>query len=189
MRKWHKQLLHKAVPQQFLLQPGHQRLNTQVASNLAPKFQRVIELRPFCRNAVKQHRVCVARIRALGRCHAEAIACLCSAPGGALILKTINAANPITGAHGRYLDFTHETSWTEESMRQVLEFRGFDNVRVLPSNLYVFYRNPLNYVGLLASKTMELFFLLYFRLNGRNLTTVFTKNLLAVANRGRGESA
>lgn len=104
-------------------------------------------------------------------------------PGGVLILKTINSANPITGPHGRYLDLTHETSWTEESMQQVLGFRGFSDIRVLPSNLYVFYSNPLNYVGLVASKMLEWIFLLIFRLNGRNLTKVFTKNLLAVASR------
>ncbi len=111
------------------------------------------------------------------------------APGGCVILKTINAANPITGAHGRYLDITHETSWTEESMHQVLEHRGFSDVRVLPSNLFVFYWNPLNYVGWLATKTLETMFLLIFRLNGRNLTKVFTKNLLAVARRPENETA
>jgi 2-polyprenyl-3-methyl-5-hydroxy-6-metoxy-1,4-benzoquinol methylase len=102
-------------------------------------------------------------------------------PGGALILKTINAANPILGAHGRYADFTHETGWTEESMRQVLEQVGFDPVDILPSNLYVFHGNPLNLAALGMAKLLEWLFLFYFRLHGRNTTHVFTKNLIAVA--------
>ena len=102
-------------------------------------------------------------------------------PGGVLIMKTINAANPLLGPHGRYNDFTHELSWTEESMRQVLEGSGFVGIRVAPSNLYVFYANPLNYIALAVAKLFELFFFLYFRLHGRVTTKIFTKNLIAVA--------
>jgi cyclopropane fatty-acyl-phospholipid synthase-like methyltransferase len=104
-------------------------------------------------------------------------------PGGVLILKTFNMADPIMGTHGRYADFTHEVGWTEESMREVLEQVGYQHVKVLPSNLYVFYANPLNYVALAISKAFAFFFRCYFRLNGRPTTKVFTKNLIAVAHK------
>ena len=104
-------------------------------------------------------------------------------PGGVLIMKTINMANPILGAHSRYNDFTHEVGWTEESMYEVLEQAGYDPVNVVPSNLYVFYGNPMNYVAMAVSKCFDLFFLLYFRINGRVTTKVFSKNLIAVAHR------
>lgn len=104
-------------------------------------------------------------------------------PGGSVVLKTVNMANPIMGAHSRYLDFTHETGWTQESMQQVLEHAGFTDIQVLPSNLYVFWRHPLNYVAWLASKLFELCFRLYFRLNNRWGTTVFTKFIIAKARR------
>ncbi len=104
--------------------------------------------------------------------------------GGAFIMKTLNAANPILGAHGRYADFTHETSWTEESMREVLEQTGYVRVAVYPSNLYVFYRNPLNWVAWSVASCFELFFLAYFRLHGRTSAHIFTKNIIGV---GRSE--
>jgi len=104
-------------------------------------------------------------------------------PGGVLLVKTINLANPILGAHSRYNDFTHEIGWTEESLRQVLLHVGFHPVEIRPSNLYVFYGNPLNYPALVLAKALETLFLFYYRLNGRNTTRIFSKNLLAIAHR------
>jgi len=104
-------------------------------------------------------------------------------PGGVLIMKTINMANPLLAAHNRYVDITHTIGWTEESMRQILGEVGFDPVRVLPSHLYVFYANPLNYVAWFLAACFEWFFLFYFRLHGKNDAKVFTKNILAVAHR------
>jgi hypothetical protein len=101
-------------------------------------------------------------------------------PGGVLIAKTINAANPILGAHSRYNDFTHELSWTEESLRQVLRQAGFSTVEVLPSNLYVFHGNPANWAAWGVAKCFEVAFLAYFRLHGRKTTHIFTKNIIAV---------
>jgi 2-polyprenyl-3-methyl-5-hydroxy-6-metoxy-1,4-benzoquinol methylase len=103
------------------------------------------------------------------------------APGGALIIKTYNLANPIMGLHSRYINFTHETGWTEESMRQVLDVAGFASIEVLPSRLYVYYYNPLNYIGLLIEKAVGFLLRMYFIANARKTTTFFTKNLIAVA--------
>jgi 2-polyprenyl-3-methyl-5-hydroxy-6-metoxy-1,4-benzoquinol methylase len=108
-------------------------------------------------------------------------------PGGVFILKTLNAANPILGAHGRYNDFTHELSWTEESMQEALEQAGFSAVGIFPSNLYVFYMNPVNWIARGVAACFDLFFLLYFRLHGRSTTHIFTKNIIAVGHRARDE--
>lgn len=102
-------------------------------------------------------------------------------PGGGLIIKTYNLANPIMGVHSRYINFTHETGWTEESMKQVLDVAGFTSIEVLPSRLYVYYHNPLNYIGLAIEKTVGLLLRMYFIANARNTTHFFTKNLIAVA--------
>lgn len=99
-------------------------------------------------------------------------------PDGAILMKTINMANPIMGAHSRYIDFTHTVGWTQESLVQVLEEAGFSAVKVYPSNLYVYYWNPLNYIALAITKFCDLLFLFYYRLNGRSTTTLFSKNLI-----------
>jgi 2-polyprenyl-3-methyl-5-hydroxy-6-metoxy-1,4-benzoquinol methylase len=52
-------------------------------------------------------------------------------PGGALVLKTPNAAS-LFGARDVFVDFTHEVGFTPESMLQVLHMTGFDHVRILP---------------------------------------------------------
>jgi len=50
-------------------------------------------------------------------------------PGGSLIIKTNNVA-AITGARMRFEDFTHETSFTEYSLRQVLRVAGFKKIEM-----------------------------------------------------------
>lgn len=44
--------------------------------------------------------------------------------GGTLIVQTVNAASPMFGSI-RYADFTHELAFTQESLRQILEWVGF----------------------------------------------------------------
>lgn len=48
-------------------------------------------------------------------------------PGGMLLIKT-NNVSAITGARMRHEDFTHETSFTEYSLRQVLRIAGFTQI-------------------------------------------------------------
>lgn len=104
-------------------------------------------------------------------------------PGGKVIIKTFNMANPIMGLNGRYLDITHETGWTEQSMTQVLEASGFKDIAVYPSNLYVYYNNPLNYVAAAIEKCISCFLWLYFRMNARHTTKIFTKNLIGIGSK------
>jgi SAM-dependent methyltransferase len=52
-------------------------------------------------------------------------------PGGVFIARVPNAVSPF-GGHIRYGDFTHESSYTSRSVRQLAAAAGFDSVTVLP---------------------------------------------------------
>ena len=103
-------------------------------------------------------------------------------PGGLLMMKTFNSANPILGLDARYCDFTHELGFTESSFRQVLLVGGFssNNIRVVPSHLYVYFYNPLNYIAWFMNTCINLCIKFYFKLNGRLISNIFTKNIIAV---------
>jgi 2-polyprenyl-3-methyl-5-hydroxy-6-metoxy-1,4-benzoquinol methylase len=53
------------------------------------------------------------------------------APGGVLVARVPNATSPFSG-HIRYGDFTHETSYTARSVRQIAAAAGFGSSIVLP---------------------------------------------------------
>lgn len=73
--------------------------------------------------------------------------------GGVLLIKTVNAANPFLASASRYMDFTHEIIYDEFSIRNVLLIAGFQEkqIRVKESNLYVFWKNPFNYIAWLLN--------------------------------------
>src|ERR1022692_4109913 len=52
-------------------------------------------------------------------------------PGGVFVARVPNAVSPF-GGHIRYGDFTHESSYTSRSVRQLAVATGFDSVTVLP---------------------------------------------------------
>ena len=100
-------------------------------------------------------------------------------PGGSLVVYGLNGANPITGAEAFAQNFDHFNTLTEYSLEQVLEFCGFEAIRVVPLKLYVFYRNPLNYVGLAVTWILETSFRILFKLYGKS-NRIFTKKIAAV---------
>ncbi len=100
------------------------------------------------------------------------------APGGRLIVHGLNGANPITGAEALAQNFDHYNTFTEYTLRQVLEHVGFERVQVFPLNLYVFYWNPLNWVAWAAAGALHLFFRAAFLLYGKS-ARIFTKKLAA----------
>jgi len=99
--------------------------------------------------------------------------------GGTLLVHSLNGANPITGSEALAQNFDHYNTFTEYSLRQVLEHTGFGEVSVFPLNLYVFYNNPLNYVALLADRINTLIFRINFILYGKH-NRIFTKKIAAV---------
>ncbi|HZW37245.1 MAG: class I SAM-dependent methyltransferase [Deltaproteobacteria bacterium] len=105
---------------------------------------------------------------------------------GSLLIHSLNGANPITGAEALAQNFDHYNTFTEYSLRQVLEHSGFRDVKVFPLNLYVFYSNPLNYAALLADRINTLIFRIQFILYGKS-NRIFTKKI-AASGRKSGES-
>lgn len=99
--------------------------------------------------------------------------------GGTLLVHSLNGANPITGSEALAQNFDHYNTFTEYSLRQVLEHSGFSEVKVFPLNLYVFYGNPLNYIALLADRINTLIFRINFILYGKS-NRIFTKKIAAV---------
>jgi 2-polyprenyl-3-methyl-5-hydroxy-6-metoxy-1,4-benzoquinol methylase len=101
---------------------------------------------------------------------------------GTLILHSLNGANPITGAEALAQNFDHYNTFTESSLRQILEYKSFRDITVVPLKLYVFYENPLNYAGMLLDALNNLYFSLNFKLYGKS-NRIFSKKIAAICRR------
>lgn len=99
---------------------------------------------------------------------------------GKLILHSLNGANPITGAEALAQNFDHYNTFTEYSLRQVLSYTGFASINVIPLKLYVFFSNPLNYIGIVIDFLLTLCFRGLFIFYGKN-NKIFSKKLAAIA--------
>lgn len=106
-------------------------------------------------------------------------------PNGTLLVHSLNGANPITGAEALAQNFDHYNTFTEYSLRQILEYAGFQNVRVIPLNLYVFYNNPLNYIAMLVHWLNTMLFRFNFILYGKS-NRIFTKKIGAICKKMPG---
>jgi SAM-dependent methyltransferase len=100
------------------------------------------------------------------------------ADNGTLIIHVINGANPIVGSESLAQNFDHFFTFTEYSLKQVLELTNYREIKIFPLNLYVFYKNPFNYVALLIDKINTLFFRINFILYGKS-NKIFTKKIAA----------
>jgi nucleoside-diphosphate-sugar epimerase/2-polyprenyl-3-methyl-5-hydroxy-6-metoxy-1,4-benzoquinol methylase len=103
--------------------------------------------------------------------------------GGTLICHGLNGANPIVGAETLAQNFDHFNTFTAYSLRQVLEYTGFKDIRVFGLHLYVFYKNPMNYVAWAVSATLSGLFRALFIIYGKS-NRIFTKKIAAVAVKG-----
>jgi SAM-dependent methyltransferase len=101
-------------------------------------------------------------------------------PGGLLFVYGLNGANPLVGSENLSHNIDHFNTFTEYSLGQILELGGFGNVRTLPLKIYVFWKNPLNYVGLVITGLTELYFRIMFKLYGKDVK-ILTKKLAALA--------
>lgn len=103
--------------------------------------------------------------------------------GGRCIVLVPNLANPIMAGSSRYIDFTHEVGFTEESLLQVMKLVGFENVMILKQ-----CHNPSTIKGHIAIFVFYIFeklCSLAFRAYGRNTTYIFSKNLICIAIKSR----
>ena len=80
------------------------------------------------------------------------------------------------GAENLAMNIDHFNTLTEYSIKQVFQFAGFKKVQVFPLNLYVFYTNPLNYLGWFFHLACTLAFRICFRLYGKS-AKIFTKKI------------
>jgi len=97
-------------------------------------------------------------------------------PSGRFICFALNGANPITGAEALAQNFDHQNTFTEYSLRQVLTYSGFCDVEVFGLNLYVFYKNPLNYIAMFVAWLYTVFFRASYILYGKK-NRLFTKKI------------
>lgn len=109
-------------------------------------------------------------------------------PGGRVLIKVPNMGNPLLGNDSRWLDITHEVGFNENSMRQVLFMAGYTGVRVIGPDIYVTHNFFLNIIGHVTTAILDRIFFLIFLLYGRTETTIFRKNILAVAYKPKSEN-
>lgn len=102
-------------------------------------------------------------------------------PGGVALIKVPNVAHPLLGASSRYLDITHELGFTENSLEQVLLMAGFADVRVFGPDIYVTTNPLVNVTARATAGLLDRLFSFLFKFYGRTETTIFRKNIVAVA--------
>ena len=100
--------------------------------------------------------------------------------GGMLFVYGLNGANPLVGSENLSHNIDHFNTFTEYSLGQILQLGGFANFKVLPLKIYVFWKNPLNYVGLAVTSFAEFCFRIMFKLYGKDVK-ILTKKLAAIA--------
>ena len=105
--------------------------------------------------------------------------------GGKLVTHGLNGANPITGSEALAQNFDHYNTFTEYTFTQVLEHASFQDIRIFPLNLYVFWTNPLNYVLIAMASLYTLFFRVSFIMYGKS-NKLFTKKIGAVSRKPGG---
>lgn len=99
--------------------------------------------------------------------------------GGMLFVHSLNGANPITGSEANAQNFDHYNTFTDYSLRQVIGYSGFHSIYVFPLNLYIFYENPINYVGMALNRLLNLAFRLGFIFYGKE-NKIFSKKIAAM---------
>jgi len=100
--------------------------------------------------------------------------------GGLLFVYGLNGANPLVGSENLAHNIDHFNTFTEYSLEQVLQLSGFREIRTLPLRIYVFWKNPLNYVGWVVTSGLELFFRIVFKMYGKNVK-ILSKKVAATA--------
>jgi len=101
-------------------------------------------------------------------------------PGGRVIVYAMNGANPLVGSENLSHNIDHFYNVTEYSLVQLLEIAGLREARPFALRLYVFWKNPLNYVGLVVTGVLELTMRGIFLLYGKKVR-ILAKKIAAVA--------
>ena len=100
--------------------------------------------------------------------------------GGLLVIQVPNAENILSGRL-RYGDFTHETSFTKESIQQVLLVSDFKNISVFETRPVVHGLKSL--IRFILWRIIELGLRIYLLIETGSSKGIFTQNLIIVANK------
>jgi SAM-dependent methyltransferase len=101
-------------------------------------------------------------------------------PGGRVIVYAMNGANPLVGSENLAHNIDHFYNVTEYSLTQILQLAGFEDIRPFALKLYVFWTNPLNYIGLAITGLLELSLRVTYVLYGKKVR-ILSKKIAAVA--------
>jgi len=112
-------------------------------------------------------------------------------PGGRLLATVPNGANPL-GVVERYADFTHETLFTEESLRQLVDICDLPGATAAVRGYRIPPVDLLNRVRIVAQSALHLLLKtalvvnggVYFSLYHPNITLVLSREASAGAARG-----
>jgi nucleoside-diphosphate-sugar epimerase/2-polyprenyl-3-methyl-5-hydroxy-6-metoxy-1,4-benzoquinol methylase len=99
---------------------------------------------------------------------------------GCLVVHSLNGANPITGSEALAQNFDHYNALTEYSLKQILEHTGYRNPQVFPLKLYIFFENPINYIGMAVDFVLNIIFRIAFIFYGKS-NKLFSKKIGAKA--------
>jgi len=99
--------------------------------------------------------------------------------GGLIFAYGLNGANPLVGSENLAHNIDHFNTFTEYSIAQVLQLAGLKRVHALPLKIYVFWKNPLNYVGLVVTGSLELLFRIIYKMYGKNVK-ILSKKVAAI---------
>ena len=97
---------------------------------------------------------------------------------GLLVVYAMNGAHPLYGAENLAHNIDHFYTVTEFSLGQIMGAGGFEDVRIHPLKLYVFWKNPLNYVGLVVTGFIDLVVKILFKFYAKDVK-VLTKKIAA----------
>ena len=97
---------------------------------------------------------------------------------GLLVVYAMNGAHPLYGAENLAHNIDHFYTVTEFSLRQIMSAGGFKDIKIHPLKLYVFWKNPMNYVGLAITGLIDLTIKVLFKLYAKDVK-VLTKKIAA----------
>lgn len=97
---------------------------------------------------------------------------------GTFLIQTVNAANPLWGRL-RYGDFTHDTAFTEDSIKQVLCSEGFRDAAVFPQRPV--FHGIISFIRLALWFVIELALRAYVLIETGSARGIFTQNIIVAA--------
>ncbi len=97
---------------------------------------------------------------------------------GLLVAYAMNGAHPVYGSENLSHNIDHFYTVTEFSLAQIMTLGGFEDIKIHPLKLYVFWKNPMNYVGLAITGLVDLAVRVLFKLYAKDVR-ILTKKVAA----------